>query len=653
MKITHANTLLLLCISIYFNVTYAQDTMPGGVKGVRLWNKTKKISENQAKWASALTNAQDTDTLALGTNIPLNFNPAIYFTTGMKAQAQAIDIQSLPAFSIFTVCQQQDTSSEQALLCLENDTSISMVLTDKRMAAVSAYKYSNFGKKNKHIPRLYFYAQNTSKDTSVTARYLRVGQTPRSKSLPIEAFNGTIPEMMVFNRVLTLKERNRIESYLALKYGISLNQTIPVSYLNSHGQIIWDANANTAYSNNIAGIGRDDLSGLNQEKTESVQTPGIMTIEVQQAFDDNHFYTWGDNGGALKFKTKTGCPRQLAREWNISAFGSGRKAINSYTQVLSLEEIDPLDEGETYWMMIDRSGTGTYPVGQVSYIKCDSMTSANGTISFRSVVPDADSSGNDIFTIIAAPDLFTRNIIKASDCAMSSRGSIRTEIVGGTAPYHLQLYTSAGTSTLADVLVNQSSYVFDNLNQDAYVLKVTDASRQSASEKLWVSNQHTWTTPISDSYDLIEGQALTIDASANMPAGNYLYSWLAPNGSVSDGSTLSICSAGNYQLTITDENGCSSIIPFSVTQTGKSNFEKVEVFPNPSATGWFTVRLTLYREADVNVTIATLQGKVISHTTLSGNNYYSYSDQVKDQGVYLVSLVSQGTTYTLKLVVQP
>jgi hypothetical protein len=38
----------------------------------------------------------------------------------------------------------------------------------------------------------------------------------------VHFYNGTIAEIIIYNRVLTEAERQKVESYLAVKYGITL-----------------------------------------------------------------------------------------------------------------------------------------------------------------------------------------------------------------------------------------------------------------------------------------------------------------------------------------------------------------------------------------------------------------------------------------------
>ncbi len=72
-----------------------------------------------------------------------------------------------------------------------------------------------------------------------------------------EFMNGGMGEFIVFPSVLSSALNLRVESYLAIKYGITLGSSAaPSDYTASDGTVIWTANA--PYQNNIIGIGRDN-----------------------------------------------------------------------------------------------------------------------------------------------------------------------------------------------------------------------------------------------------------------------------------------------------------------------------------------------------------------------------------------------------------
>ena len=73
-------------------------------------------------------------------------------------------------------------------------------------------------------------------------------------------FNGVFPEFLSFPRELSHNEINRVKSYLALKYGLTLVHS--ASYLNAQNAIFWDASNNQLFPKRIFGFGRDDISGI-------------------------------------------------------------------------------------------------------------------------------------------------------------------------------------------------------------------------------------------------------------------------------------------------------------------------------------------------------------------------------------------------------
>ena len=126
------------------------------------------------------------------------------------------------------------------------------------------------------------------------------------------SLDGRIAEVITYSsRKNDATERTKIESYLGVKYGITLGVNgTSKSYLASDGTVIWDASANAGYNYDIAGIGRDDISKLNQKQSKSVNTNANLTIGLgaiaatntanTNAFDaDKKYLIWGDNGGNM------------------------------------------------------------------------------------------------------------------------------------------------------------------------------------------------------------------------------------------------------------------------------------------------------------------------------------------------------------------
>lgn len=120
---------------------------------------------------------------------------------------------------------------------------------------------------------------------------------------------GDVLEIITYDSRNTDADRRKVETYLALKYGITLGvNTTSLNYVNSDGTVIYSEAA--GYNTNIAGIGRDDKSELNQKQSKTEYTAddvtmGLSTIAATNSANSNtfaadkRFLIWGHNNAVL------------------------------------------------------------------------------------------------------------------------------------------------------------------------------------------------------------------------------------------------------------------------------------------------------------------------------------------------------------------
>ncbi len=122
-----------------------------------------------------------------------------------------------------------------------------------------------------------------------------------------------ISEIMMFNRTLTADETNKIETYLALKYGI--NRTNNLDYFSSAGDKIWNNNLSKNFSHDIVGIGRDDASSFLQTNATSHNEQDALSITASIC-NNNSYLLWANNGGSFyiagNFAEHQNLPQEIA-----------------------------------------------------------------------------------------------------------------------------------------------------------------------------------------------------------------------------------------------------------------------------------------------------------------------------------------------------
>ncbi|WP_339847127.1 choice-of-anchor D domain-containing protein [uncultured Dokdonia sp.] len=134
-------------------------------------------------------------------------------------------------------------------------------------------------------------------------------------------FNGKLTEVISYNAPNSLLNQKKIQSYLALKNGVtlhSINSTTVTrrgdeNYIDSDGAVIWETAVHNGFTYDIAGIGRDNAATLNQKQSTSSNPGAIVTMGLSDIYNtnseniatntntisDKNFLIWGNNNGSF------------------------------------------------------------------------------------------------------------------------------------------------------------------------------------------------------------------------------------------------------------------------------------------------------------------------------------------------------------------
>jgi len=152
-------------------------------------------------------------------------------------------------------------------------------------------------------------------------------------------------------------------------------------------------------------------------------------------------------------------------------------------------------------------------------------------------------------------------------CAGGTDGNIDAAISGGTTPYDITWSGPNGFTT--------NSTSITALSAGTYDLVVTDANGCSQTSSTTLTEPALVAVTLSSTtYNggfNIPCSEVTIgvfDASVSGGTPSYTYAWSGPNGFTSTDADLLSLVAGDYNLTVTDSNGCTGGASASLTQPG-------------------------------------------------------------------------------------
>ncbi|MEM8901841.1 MAG: hypothetical protein AAGC85_27280, partial [Bacteroidota bacterium] len=157
---------------------------------------------------------------------------------------------------------------------------------------------------------------------------LAIGGQISVGNLPEALFDGNLAEMILFPYAQNQEQREKTQTYLGLKYGFSL----PHNLIASSGDVLFDPDS--PYANDIAGIGKDDCSGLDHKQSKSRNGSALVTVGLGELYPlnslnpnaftmDYEYAVWGHDRGTLEVSRSitgndsVGC-LAMGRTWHMT-----------------------------------------------------------------------------------------------------------------------------------------------------------------------------------------------------------------------------------------------------------------------------------------------------------------------------------------------
>lgn len=505
---------------------------PGGFDdGVDVWFRTAPVSSNlqgRYHWfdfagdslslyaynraAGNYVFAQDRSLLKF-----LNFNPAIDFSKGDSPKWSDLFRSNLTQATIIGVFAPYSFTNETVIYSIgSGDGGGRLVTNDKivRQGSVAPLDYGDTngedlrhtGKDSvtldifkEHATKVLTYYRAAAPNTSVWGGpngTLTIGGTYSASNEhfngPFDTsafgnniFEGFTPELLVYNRLLTPGERRRAESYLAMKYGITLND----SYLDGDGNLAWDRDEAGVYHNRVTSVARNStwdfcqpMSATSYEegplyaslpendsyhKSNAYGLPSethllVMGREFGNIMPDKGFLFWGDDGSPLETYTS---PNDTL--WHI---------MNRTWLVKTNTPIT----GDSTTVRWTGNGMTVTPKGFLDMISQDEETV--GTVVTPNLI---DNNGFIEFSCPSAHPTFDVGFSKSGDSGCSygfrigSDGSVKA-ITGGEAGT-ANIVTDVSGAEISVMLSDGTVYLrIDGEGNAGYTVAIPEDARNSA-----------------------------------------------------------------------------------------------------------------------------------------------------------------------------
>lgn len=219
------------------------------------------------------------------------------------------------------------------------------------------------------------------------------------------SLNGRVAEIFTFASRVSDAGRQKIETYLAIKYGITLGDSNQANknYINSFDTTVWNVTTNAGYNYDVAGIGKDSISDLFQRQSKTINisndvTIGLGALSTKNSLNtntftkDGDFLVWGNNNGPY-----TGASTNLVTI--ATGITTSLTRIDRKWKIVETKQIVTSDVGNVYIGIPANAFSGFTKAANEEYvlIVADNPNFANSDI--IDVIPlkiNKDAYGNPI-----------------------------------------------------------------------------------------------------------------------------------------------------------------------------------------------------------------------------------------------------------------
>lgn len=506
------------------------------------------------------------------------------------------------------------------------------VQTTARTANLAKGTFMNYAGRDT-LPQLRLYAYSTSSANGTRGTFNVGGMT--KEKLPIKALKNGMMEYVVYDRALTAAERMRVESALALRHGITLAH----SYLNSKGETIRNYYRLKAYNHRVAGIIGDATSKLDRTTGESSESEAVIKVSAK-SINKGASFLWGDNAKQISFAADKGNGKWMQRQWAATTTGQPAEKLTLTFDTRSIHQLQSLDKDEHYYLAVDNSGTGKFPIGQIHYYKA--QDSHADSIVFANISADV---GESIFTFRIAKDFFTTVEIAHPRCATAEKGQLKVLFTGGTAPYNVTI--SLDGKACYSQSTSDSILTISNLQQGKYVIAAKDYTGKTLLNEIMISNADMADVP--ELQDVHFSQGASRDYRLDTKS-DYICRWKSPKGRYLSGESVTLDEDGQYILELTNNDGCSTTRTLNVSTMAGDGFARHSVSPNPTIDGNVDVRVEMSKSLPLELRLYSPDGALLQKETHLSDTYHATHCYLPMSGVYVLEMNSGNSRKTVKLI---
>ncbi|WP_181369174.1 T9SS type A sorting domain-containing protein [Flavobacterium profundi] len=461
-------------------------------------------------------------------------------------------------------------------------------------------------------------------------------------------------EVIYFPEVLSDINIRKIETYLSIKYGISLDKE--KDYISFKTDTIWNANRNKGFSKRVTGITDTYTIDFRQLKSGNSEKDGIYvafdTLKIKKEILHNHsnYLLWGDNDKATLFKSNSTESEleTFERSWKLQ-YSKFDYQLDSlfYTFSINKKELkieSSEKSNKKLWLVFSETEEGLINIHQAKLIPLKKEDST--FVTFKNIY----LSKENYFSIVKLPEIFIQyEVVKNCDI---NEYVYNFTLNGGVSAYSIEILDSQKRLIEKKSLDDTKFSKTFNRSGNFYIV-VSDKIGNSSIQEIIIEEIPNTEILLPTEILLSENGNQNITPVIIKDAkSDYKFEWIFNNEVISNQKDITVEQTGDYIFKVTNKD-CSKQYTVKVIDknTSSANSEIV-LKPNPIKAGEkFSLVFTYPKSQNIEIIIHDNSGKIVFQKQFKEIIHYEFTHSFPVSGVYLISVLNQEKKQVFKLIV--
>lgn len=460
-------------------------------------------------------------------------------------------------------------------------------------------------------------------------------------------------EVIYFPEVLSTINIRKVETYLSIKYGISLDKD--KDYISFKTDTIWNSKENKVYSNRVTGITDNYKVDYRQMKSGNSEKDGIyieydtLNINKETLHNQTNYFLWGDNNKALIFKTNPSESNfeYFERSWKLQSseidYQSGFPFYNFYINKKELKITSDKKTNKKVGLVFSETEEGLKDINQSKLVALNTEDSV--FVAFKNITLSKEL----YFTLVKLPEIFIQ--YKAVANCDAKVYDYNFTINGGIPSYKIEILNAKNT-IIEKLNLTGSEFSTTFKMAGKYTIVVYDKMGNKITQEILIDKIYNSDVLLPTEILLEENSKETIvPVLVDLDNSSTKFEWFYNNELFAVSKDINVEKTGDYTLKVTNKD-CSNEQNVKVVAKNSNLNSEIVLKPNPIKVGEnFSLSFDFVESQNIEIYITDSNGKVVSQEILKGIKQSEYISTLTSAGVYFITILNKEKKQVFKLIV--